>query len=123
MGSEASGRSLMPAGVVLDTSFLITLTDPTRSHHQAARDYWRHFTENAIPIFLPTIVVSEFYIRQELPPDILRACVVLPFNWDDAVKAASLDLPGRQDRRNEPRGALKDDLKIIAQAMVKYVAW
>lgn len=111
----------MAAGVVLDTSFLITLADATRVHHDAARRYWQHFTEHGLPIYLPTIVVSEFYIRQEIPPDILRACVVLPFNWDDAMKAAQLDFP-RFNREGESRDALKDDVKIIAQAIVKDAA-
>ncbi len=112
----------MAAGVIVDTSFLITLADPTRPHHDVARRYWQHFTEEAIPIFLPTIVVSEFCIKQEIPPDILRACVVLPFNWDDALKAAELDF-SKTDREDESRDALKDDVKIIAQAMVKDAAW
>ena len=81
----------MAAGVVLDTSFLITLAGAGREHHHTARRYWRHFSENGIPLYLPTIVVSEFCIRQEIPPELLRACVVLPFNWDDAQKAAALD--------------------------------
>jgi predicted nucleic acid-binding protein len=102
-------------GVLLDTSFLITLADKNRSYHEAARRYWRHFLENQIPIFLSTIVVSEFCIKQEIPPEMLRCCVVLPFNWDDAQRAAKLDW-----RRLRPAGvdrqALKDDIKIIAQA-------
>ena len=112
----------MAAGVVLDTSYLITLADPQRPHHEAARRYWRHFTENSIPIYLPTIVVSEFCIKQEIPPEILRCCVVLPFNWDDAMKAASLDF-SKADRQGGSRDALKDDVKIIAQAVVKNAAW
>ncbi|MCI0674688.1 MAG: hypothetical protein L0Y42_02800 [Phycisphaerales bacterium] len=112
----------MAAGVVADTSFLITLADPKRQHHKSARQYWRHFTENAIPLFLPTIVVSEFYIKQEIPPDVLRACVVLPFNWDDAVKAARIDF-SKQERTDGQRDALKDDVKIMAQAIVKDAAW
>ena len=112
----------MAAGVVLDTSFLITLADPGRAHHETARRYWRHFTEQGLPIFLPTIVVSEFCIRQEIPPEILRSCVVLPFNWDDAIQAAALDF-SKVDRDGESRDALKDDVKIIAQAMVKDAAW
>ena len=103
---------------MLDTSYLITLADSTREHHDTARKYWRYFTEIGLPIYLPTIVVSEFFIRQEIPPDILRACVVLPFNWDDALKAAELDFP-RFNREPGSRDALKDDVKIIAQAVVK----
>ncbi|GMU21930.1 MAG: hypothetical protein AMXMBFR13_20180 [Phycisphaerae bacterium] len=67
-------------------------------------------------------MVSEFCIRQEIPPDILRACVVLPFNWDDALKAASLDF-SKADREGGSRDALKDDIKIIAQGLVKDAAW
>jgi len=112
----------MAAGTVLDTSFLITLADPARAHHDTARRYWRHFTQQTIPLYLPTIVVSEFCVKQEIPPEILRACVVLPFNWDDALKAASLDF-SKGDRGGVSRSALKDDVKIIAQAMVKDAAW
>ena len=113
---------MMAAGVVLDTSFRITLADPGRLHHQAARRYWRYFAENALPVYLPTIVVSEFYIKQKIPPEILRSCVVLPFNWDDALQAAGLDFSKAVRGKNE-RVALKDDVKIIAQAMVKNAAW
>jgi hypothetical protein len=113
---------MMAAGILLDTSFLITLADPNRAHHQAAREYWRYVTEQAIPIFLPTIVVSEFSIKQEIPPDILSACVVLPFNWDDAIQAAKLDF-SKLPRGSATRDALKDDVKIIAQAIVKDAAW
>lgn len=112
----------MAAGVVLDTSFLITLADSARNHHEAARRYWRHFTEQGQPIFLPTIVVSEFCVRQEIPSEILRACVVLPFNWDDAQQAASLDF-SKVDREGQSRDALKDDVKIIAQAIETALGW
>ena len=111
----------MPAGVVVDTSFLITLADPTRVNHAIARRYWRHFSEQGLPIFLPTIVVSEFCIRQEIPAEILRSCVVLPFNWDDAIQAAKVDF-SKIDRDGQSRQALKDDVKILAQAMVKDAA-
>jgi predicted nucleic acid-binding protein len=105
----------MAAGVLLDTSFLITLADRNRSHHETARRYWRYFLESHVPMFLSTIVVSEFCIKQEIPPDMLRCCVVLPFNWDDALRAAKLDWKRLRPAGVE-RDALKDDIKIIAQA-------
>lgn len=105
----------MTAGVLIDTSFLITLAGKGRHHHETARRYWRHFLENQIPIFLSTIVVSEFCIKQEIPPDMLRCCVVMPFNWDDAMRAAKLDWKRHRPVGGE-RDALKDDIKIIAQA-------
>jgi hypothetical protein len=113
----------MAVGVVLDTSCLISLADSSRDHHGTARRYWQHFIESGLPVFLPTIVVSEFCIKQEIPPEILRCCVILPFNWDDAVKAAALDFKAIDRQEGEPRDALKDDLKIIAQAIVKEAAY
>jgi len=112
----------MPAGVVLDTSFLITLADGRRENHAVARKYWIYFTEQSLPIFLPTIAVSEFCVKQEIPAEILRSCVVLPFNWDDAMCAASLDFK-RGQREGESRDALKDDVKILGQAAVKEAAY
>lgn len=107
----------MGAGVVLDTSYLITLADRNRSHHETARRYWQHFMEEGIPVFLPTIVVSEFYVRQPIPPEILKCCVILPFNWDDATLTAQLDFT-QFTGSGEPRVAVKDDIKIIAQAAI-----
>lgn len=107
----------MPAGVLLDTSFLITLAGKSRAHHEAARLYWRHFLENEVPIYLSSIVVSEFCIKQEIPPDLLRCCVVLPFNWENAHRAAKLDWKRLRPAGVE-RDAMKDDIKIIAQAAV-----
>ena len=112
----------MPVGIVLDTSFLITLAGSNRPHHVTARRYWREFAERRLPVYLPTIVVSEFYIKQEIPPEILRACVVLPFNWDDARMAAKLDF-SKAPRASGSRTAIKDDVKIIAQGIVKDAAW
>jgi hypothetical protein len=105
----------MAAGVLLDTSFLITLAGGNRAHHETARRYWRHFTENQIPMYLSTIVASEFCVRQEIDPQILRCCVILPFNWDDAQQVAHLDWKAVRPPGVE-RDALKDDIKIIAQA-------
>lgn len=113
----------MAAGVLLDTSFLITLADKGRPHHGFARSFWRHFIESQIPIYLSTIVASEFCVKQEIDPQILRCCVVLPFNWDDAQRVATLDWKPLRPAGVE-RDALKDDIKIIAQAArmeVEYV--
>lgn len=62
----------MATGVLIETSFLITLADNSRKHHDAARKYWRPFLENQIPIFLSAIVVAEFCLKQETPADMIR---------------------------------------------------
>jgi hypothetical protein len=112
----------MGAGIVLDTSFLITLADPTRRNHDTARRFWREFAGRGIPVYLPTIVVSEFCIKQDIPPEIRRACVVLPFNWDDAIQTAKLDF-SKAPRSPGERIAIKDDAKIIAQGIVQNAGW
>lgn len=112
-----------PAGAVLDTSFFITLAGKDRAHHAAARDYWRWLIEKGVPLYLPTIVVSEFYLRQELPPEIARACITLPFNWDDAIQCSKFRFPLSDRDPSTPRESLKDDLKIMAQAVVQNAAY
>lgn len=57
----------MPFGVVVDTSYLITLADSERPNHKTAEQYWIYFKENKWPVFLPTIVVSEFCVKQKIP--------------------------------------------------------
>jgi len=105
----------MAAGALLDTSFLITLGSRDRANHQTARRYWKHFLDHQIPLFLSTIVVSEFSVKQTLGPEILRHCVVLPFNYQDGLKSAELHKL-RYSASGASRDALKDDLKLIAQA-------
>lgn len=112
----------MAAGVVVDTSFLITLGSAGRENHATGRRYWKHFAETGMPIFLSSIVVSEFHLKQKLPPEILRSCVILPFNWDDAIKAAEIDFR-TLERDGVSRSVIKDDVKIIAQAIVKDAAY
>ena len=118
LGGGTPGGFMMAAGEMVDTSFLISLASPARDNHVTARRYWRHFTEEQIPIYLSAIVVSESCVKQPMPPEILRCCVTLPFNWDDAIQTAKLDIGGF-DRQGESRVTLKDDVKILAQAITK----
>lgn len=40
--------------VLLDTSFLISLSDPNRVHHETAKAYYREFIQRGVPMFLST---------------------------------------------------------------------
>ena len=104
--------------VILDTSFLITLTDKAREHHDTACRYWEHFIEHNIAMYIPTIVVSEYHIKGPIPNYVYNQCILAPFNLDDAQAAAELGPLLAQRTSGEPRVCLKDDLKIIAQALV-----
>jgi len=112
----------MPSGVLVDTSFLITLAGDRRANHDAAVKYWKHFKDSGMVIYLSVIVVSEFSVKQSIPDDIRLSCVPVIFNWDDAIRAAKFD-QFREKVAGVERSALKDDMKIIAQAAGKDVAY
>jgi hypothetical protein len=72
-------------------------------------------------MLLPTIVAAEFCVVQPVRELPLRNFRVLPFNLADAEKSAELNAHRyRQALANTgQRDAVKDDFKIIAQAVVQ----
>lgn len=122
-GSVSSGveREPMNRAVILDTTFLISLVSKTRPSHAAANDYYRYFLENEVQMLLPTVVISEFAVKQS-PDDLpLRNFIILPFNYETAKVCAGLDAI-RERKASDglgQRDAVKDDFKIIAHAIEK----
>lgn len=91
--------------VLLDTSFLITFANPDRSHHHAARQYFRECIQRQIPMYLSAIVISEFQVKQAINDLPMRNFVVLPFNVDHALRCGILvrelmwkNSPNRRDK-------------------------
>lgn len=105
------------ANVILDTGFLISLMSQNRPEHEAAKKYYKYFIQNGFMMLVPTVVISEFAIKQspeELP---LHNFTILPFNYGDAVTCGSLNAFYYRKQLNAgQRDAVKDDFKIIAQA-------
>ncbi len=105
--------------VLVDTSFLITLYDKERANHSIALKYFEYFLSNSIKIYLSTIVISEFHQGQSIT-DIISSgnYIVLPYNFEDAVETARMayDL-GNVSRKRASRPELKDDLKLMGQAV------
>jgi predicted nucleic acid-binding protein len=112
----------MRDGVMLDTSFLITLADPRRDRHPTAKQYFQHFIAAKMPMFVSAIVVAEFCRRQELVTLPLEQLVLVPFTHEDAVVAASFafkpHIGAEQDRQS-----LKDDFKIIGHAHARQLRY
>lgn len=106
---------------LLDTSFLISLSDPARKHHDAAQQYFKACIDRRVPMFLSSIVISEYQVRQAINDLHLRNFIVLPFNIDHAMSCGLLvrDLPrdGGDDRVR-----VKDDFKLIAQCQCESVS-
>lgn len=106
----------MAEGVLLDTSFLISLVDRTRKHHGVAVQFFRFFASEGVPMFLSTIVAAEFHQKQPVTDLPLDAMQVLPFNLIDAMRAAELDFARFKGMAGVARDALKDDFKLLGQA-------
>lgn len=106
---------------VLDTGFLISLIDRNRPFHPVARSYYKYFLEHSVVMLLPTVVAAEFSVVQPVTDLPLRNFRVLPFNLPEAVKCAELNAHHyRQQLGNAgQRDSVKDDFKIIAQAVVQ----
>lgn len=100
--------------VLLDTSFLISLSDPARTHHAVAVQYYRECVHRQVPMFLSTIVIFEFQVKQAINDLPLRNFVVLPFNVDHAMRCGLLIRNIARDPADD-RVRVKDDFKLMAQ--------
>lgn len=101
---------------LVDTSYLISLADPGRAHHHVAVSYLREALRRGVPLYLSAIAASEFQVKQAVTDLPLRNFEVLPFNIDHAMQAGLLMRVLKRDVGDD-RGAVKDDVKLIAQAI------
>ena len=107
--------------VLLDTSFLISLSDPTRAHHATALQYYKECIARRVPMLLSTIAISEFQVRQPINDLPLRNFIVLPFNVDHAMACGLLVRAFARDPGDD-RARFKDDFKLIAQCQCEGVS-
>ena len=108
--------------VLLDTSFLICLSSPSRPHHGVAKQYFQAFIASGVTMHLSTIVISEYEVRQRIADLGLANFIVLPFNIDDAIATARVF--GVMHAARQPgdgRDAVKDDAKLLGQCVVSGV--
>ncbi len=102
-------------GTLVDTGFLISLVNPARPSHDAARAYFEFAVHSGIPIYLPTLVMAEFGVRQPVTDLPMHNFIVAPFNADDAQLSAKM--MGLNERApSDSREGTKIDLAILAQA-------
>ena len=108
------------SSILVDTSFLITLADPARRHHETAKTYLRESLKANVPLYLSAIVASEFQVKQAVTDLPLRNFITLPFNIDHAMTAGLLMRSISRDPGDE-RNSVKDDVKLIAQAVCESI--
>jgi len=104
------------SAILLDTSYLISLADPARAHHLTAVSYLREALKRGVPLYLSAVAASEFQVKQAVTDLPLRNFEVLPFNIDHAMTAGLL-MRNLQRDASDDRSAVKDDVKLIAQAI------
>lgn len=100
--------------VLLDTSFLISLSDPQRPHHEHAQAYYRECVHRQVVMYLSTVVVSEFQVKQPINDLPLRNFMILPFNVDHAMSCGLIIQKMARDSGDD-RVRVKDDCKLLAQ--------
>ncbi len=113
----------MADGILLDTSFLISFVNPKRAHHAVAVQFFKFFADEGVPMFLSTIAASEFHLKQPVTDLPLDAIIVLPFNLDDATRAAELDFTLFKGTAGVARDALKDDFKLLGQVKARDIGF
>lgn len=106
----------MSSSALLDTSFLITLVNAGRPHHEVAKRYYRHMLQNGIPMYFSAVVAAEFGIKQPISDLPLGNFRILNFNVSHGQKAADLwNVLGKRDG-GDARAVVRDDVKLLAQA-------
>lgn len=107
--------------ICVDTSFLITFADPSRTNHPVAVDYFRHCVGNGQMLCLSTLVVAEFEVMQPISDLPLGNFHILPFNFRHAVESAKYhrQIKGADPVDEANRSVVRNDLKILAQAQIE----
>lgn len=106
--------------ILLDTSFLITLADSARPHHEVAKQYLREALKQGAPLYFSAIVASEFQVKQSITDLPLRNFNVVPFNIDHAMTAGNLMRVLQRDSGDD-RPGFKDDVKLLAQMVCESI--
>lgn len=104
--------------VLLDTSFCIRLLKSNDDLHQNAKDYFKYFLEKKIEIYLSSIVVAEYSVKDEPANLPLEFAKIIPFDFFDGKTAGefhSILLNNKEQIANLERNVIKDDCKLIAQ--------
>jgi predicted nucleic acid-binding protein len=110
-------------GVLCDTGFLIRLNKHQDPLHAHARGYLKHLLAGDHRIYVSTIALAEYAVRDKIENLPMRYFRVLPFNIDHAQKAgefASTVFTQRDQMAEEitQRVIIPNDTKMFAQADV-----
>lgn len=104
--------------VVLDTSFCIRLLKNNDALHQNAKDYFKYFLEQKVEIYLSSIVIAEYSVKDDANNLPLEFVKIIPFDFFDGRTAGefhSILINNKEQFANIERNVIKDDCKLLAQ--------
>jgi len=108
-------------GILCDTGFLIRLNDPQDDLHLNARGYLKHFLKEGHPIFVSTIALAEYAVKDQIDHLPMKYFRVLPFNIDHAQSAGEFASVVYETRSKispplKDRKIISNDTKMFSQA-------
>ncbi len=104
--------------ILLDTSFCIRLLKSNDELHRNAKDYFKYFLENEMEIFISSIVIAEYSVKDDPKNLPLEFVKIIPFDYFDGKTAGefhSILLDHKEQVANIERNVIKDDCKLMAQ--------
>lgn len=104
--------------ILLDTSFCIRLLKSNDALHQNAKDYFKYFLEKKVQIYLSSIVVAEYSVKDDASNLPLEFVKIVPFDFFDGKTAGEFHsalINNKDQVLNIERNVIKDDCKLIAQ--------
>lgn len=104
--------------ILLDTSFCIRLLKSNDALHQNAKEYFKYFLEQKIEIYLSSIVIAEYSVKDDANNLPLEFVKIIPFDFFDGKTAGefhSILINHKDQVANIERNVIKDDCKLIAQ--------
>jgi predicted nucleic acid-binding protein len=110
-------------GVLCDTSYFIRWAKPDDALHPAAQAYLKFLVEGGHELYVSTIALAEYAVRDSIANLPLRYFRVLPFNIDHSQRAGEYARAVFEARKNLPvqlnqRSVIPNDTKLFAQADV-----
>jgi predicted nucleic acid-binding protein len=104
--------------ILLDTSFCIRLLKSNDTLHQNAKDYFKYFLEQKVEIYLSSIVIAEYSVKDDAENLPLEFVKIIPFDFFDGKTAGefhSILINNKDQVADIERNVIKDDCKLIAQ--------